>query len=427
MDAIACMRMRKLGHGQSVMFFAPPEVNNQILTVVRKNTGDHADTVDVVRWAIAETCTSTRSAVPLWASQGLCYQDAQEAWLSYSDGGRIDGSAFALPEAQTLEEMYGFEDIPDPLNIEIPCNSRRRKEILKVREKCKEFHVGSLLAVRQHEEQEREVSHEAQREQQVQRPPPAPPCRHGIHSALLKFVKTGFIEEDRSAFLGAFESLNRFSSAGKSWAGGWDGRLRVTNDFTQTVRSAGHLDNYLRSINWVLSTTESEDLIVISPFEANELIPSIALSRHVRLHVYAPRVTNTMKSFEGLSFLTLPYKPSSLASGPVQHPLLEQLSLFAGQLFLRDFAAYKGLCEFLGLYADSNYSTAAGNSVKSDGFVAPGSRPALGMAPSPFNSSPVPFLLQVMALRHKGQDFGPTHIGQILRGYLLNKERDFGS
>ena len=420
--------MRKLGNGQSVMFFAPPEVNHRILAAVGKNTENRVNTVDVVRWAIAETCTSTRGAVPLWASQGFCYQNTQEAWLSYSNGGRIDQSAFALPEAQTLEEMYGFEEVADPLNTDIPSTSRRREEILDIQKKCREFGVVSLLAAREHEEGEREVSHEAQRERSVQRPPPAVPCQHKIHSGLLNFVKTGWIEpEDQSVFLGAFESLGRFSSAGKSWAGGWDGRLRATNDFAQTVTSTGHLDNYLLPVNWVLSTTESEDLIVISPFEANELIPSIAASRHVRLHVYAPRVTNTMKSFEDLSFLTLPYSPSSLASGPVQHPLLAQLSLFAGQLFLRDFAAYKGLCEFLGLYADSNYSTGAGNSVKSDGFVAPGSRPALGMAPSPFNSSPVPFLLQVMALRHKGQDFGPTHIGQILRGYLLNKERDFGS
>ena len=422
------MRMRKLGHGQSVMFFAPPEVNDQILAAVGKNQGDNVDTVDVVRWAIAETCTSTRSAVPLWASQGLCYQDSQEAWLSYCHDGRIDGSAFALPEAQTLEEMYGFQvgGNRDPLNTEIPNNSRRRKEILNIRETCSEFGVGSLLAARQYEEQEREVSHEAQREQQVQRPPPAVPCQHGIHSRLLKFVQTGLIEEDQSVFLKAFRSLARFTSARKSWVGGWDGRLRVTNDFVQTVKSTGHLDSYLHSVNWVLSTTESGVLVVISPFEANELITSIMLSEHVRLHVYAPRVTNTMKSFEDLSFLTLPYKPSSLAPGPIQQPLLAQLSLFAGQLFLRDFAAYKDLCKFLGLYADSNFSAGEGNSVNGDGFVVPRSRPALGMLPSPFNSSPVPFLLQVMALRRKGQSFGSTHIGQILRGRLLD-EKDFGN
>ena len=427
MDAIACMRMRKLGHGQSVMFFAPPEVNNQILSAIGKNPGDHVDTVDVVRWAITETCISTRSAVPLWASQGLCYQDAQEAWLSYCHDGQIDGSAFALPEAQTLEEMYGFGEIVDPLNTEIPSTSRRRREILNVRKKCGEFGVESLLAVRQHEEQEREVSHEAQREQQVQRPPPAVPREHGIHSGLLNFVKTGLIEGNQSVYLGAFESLARLTSAGKCRVKGWGRSLRVTDDFVQTVRSTGHPDNYLHPVNWVLSTTESEVLIVISPFEANELIPSIMLSKRVRLHAYAPRVTNTMKSFEDLSFLTLPYQPSSLAPGPIQQPLLVQLSLFAGQLFLKDFAAYKDLCEFLGLLADSRVSAGTGNSVNSDGFVAPGSRPALGMAPSPFRSSPVPFLLRVMALRRKGQDFGPTHIGQILRGHLLDEERDFGS
>lgn len=425
MIATACMRMRKLGYGQSVMFFAPPEVHDQILTVTGKNRKDQVDTADVVRWAIAETCTSTRSSVALWASQGLCYQNTQEAWLDYrhSNVGRIDRSAFSLPEAQTLEDMYGFEESVDPLDIEIPNNSRRREEILDIRKKCGEFGIKSLLGIRRHEEQEREISHEAQREEQVERPPPATPLQHEIHSGLLKFVRTG-LTEDRSVFLEAFGSLKTFTSARESWVDGWDGHLRVTHDFARTIKSTCHLDSYLRSVNWVLSTTKSGDLIVISPFEAGELITHIKSSKHVRLHIYSPRVTNTMEPFEDLSFLTLPYgsEPPRL----VQGSLIRQLNLFAGQLFLKDFDTYKDLCRFLSLYADSSLSVDAEDGVDSDGFVAPGSRLALDMALSPFDSSPVPFLSQVMALRRKGQDFRPTHMGRILCGHLLDERKDFG-
>jgi hypothetical protein len=124
-----------------------------------------------------------------------------------------------------------------------------------------------------------------------------------------------------------------------------------------------------------------------------------------------------MSSFEDLSFLTLPLSPLV----QIQRPLIEQLNLFAGQLFLKDYAAYRTLCGLLSLHADSNFSPGEGR-VNSDGFVTPDSRQALDMGPSPFNSSPVAFLMRLMGLRRKGQDYGPTHMGKLLHGQLLNED-----
>ena len=50
------MRMRKLGHGHSVMFFAPLEVNLAIRAVVGKNDPTtQVTSVDILCWAIHET------------------------------------------------------------------------------------------------------------------------------------------------------------------------------------------------------------------------------------------------------------------------------------------------------------------------------------------------------------------------------------
>jgi hypothetical protein len=217
--------------------------------------------------------------------------------------------------------------------------------------------------------------------------------------------------------LEAFGDLFAFTSAGEYWVDGWDERLKVTRDFVQTIKSTSHLDSYLHPVNWVLSTTKSEDLVVIGPFEANGLITDIMSSEHVRLHIYSPKVTNTMKSFEDLSFLTLPYS----SSAQIQGPLIEQLNLFAGQLFLKNYAAYRALCELLSLHADSNFSPGEGR-VDSDGFVALSSRQALCMGISPFKSSPVAFLMRLTGLRRKGQDYGPTHMGKLFHGQLLNED-----
>ena len=50
------MRMRKLGHGHSVMFFAPLEVDLAIRAVVGKNDPTtQVTSVDILCWAIHET------------------------------------------------------------------------------------------------------------------------------------------------------------------------------------------------------------------------------------------------------------------------------------------------------------------------------------------------------------------------------------
>jgi hypothetical protein len=412
--------MRKLGQGQSVMFFAPPEVHNQILSIVDKSSGDRVDTTDVVRWSIAGTCTTTRDSVPLWANQGLCYQKSQGAWLDYLDCGEVDQSDFAEEEAQTLEKMYGFEARADPLSNQNLCDSGRENEILAIQEKCKEFGVKSLRAIRQQEEQEREVSHEVEREQQVERPPPAKAHQHTIDGELLEFVRTGSIRSP-SGFLEAFKTLHTYTSAKCSWVDGWSKHLLVTRDFAHTVQSTSNLDSYLRPVNWVLSSPEN--LLVISPFEANTIISlfqspdpaNIESSKHVGLHVYAPKVTKTMKAFEGFSFLSLPYASPAKTS----HLLLLELNLFAGQLYLEDYLSYRDICRFLALYAD--VSIPEDVNINGDGFVPIEYRNRLVMGPSPFTKSPVALLRGLIGFRRMGQDYEPTHMGKILHAQLLDQ------
>lgn len=52
------MRMRKLGHGQSLIFFAPDEVDRDIRRTAQKRSDDSISTLDIVRWAILEICCS---------------------------------------------------------------------------------------------------------------------------------------------------------------------------------------------------------------------------------------------------------------------------------------------------------------------------------------------------------------------------------
>ena len=53
-EAQACMRMRKLGKGQSVVFCIPEEVKCSILELSGKHEKSDIDVSDVLRWAVSE-------------------------------------------------------------------------------------------------------------------------------------------------------------------------------------------------------------------------------------------------------------------------------------------------------------------------------------------------------------------------------------
>jgi hypothetical protein len=76
----ACMRLRKLGLGQPVVFYDPEEIKSQLL--LRKKTSGYTTVrvSNVLCWAIKETWLDIRRSMPLWALQGRCFQTQHELW-----------------------------------------------------------------------------------------------------------------------------------------------------------------------------------------------------------------------------------------------------------------------------------------------------------------------------------------------------------
>ena len=67
--------MRHLGKGHSVTFFAPGprEVDHSIRSLMPGGMApsNRVGVLDVVRWAIHETCEDICHSLPYWAQQGL--------------------------------------------------------------------------------------------------------------------------------------------------------------------------------------------------------------------------------------------------------------------------------------------------------------------------------------------------------------------
>ena|SRR5436190_1936640 len=77
---IACMRMRRLGKGQSVVICVPEEIKTKILARISKPSDSRIDVSDALSWAISETYIDIRRNLPLWAVQGIRFQHQSAIW-----------------------------------------------------------------------------------------------------------------------------------------------------------------------------------------------------------------------------------------------------------------------------------------------------------------------------------------------------------
>jgi len=411
------MRMRKLGHGQSVVFCAPPEVDRRIRETESIDPLCLVKVVDVLSWVMSNTCTDIEHHIPHWVQQGIDFhkrQSGDAAFTSSDSDVEILKESWLQPAARSLEEMYGLAEVE-------PSNSLN--DIPSMRERLQTLGVETVRDAHMEEEQEREVSHEFEQEQQLERPPRVLPAEHHLDEGVRNFVRQGTIPINSNVFLPLMAPLRSESDA-LSPPNPWSRRLLATRDFMTTTRDGNEkslLTDYLRPVNWivasVLGDVESKVFVVMSPFEVNELIRDIRGSKSVRLHMYAPRTTQAMKSFEDLTFYCVP--PLSPGYTPPSPDVRCQLNIWAGQLYLDQYETYLRLCLLLGVS-----STEAGGytSVQNDRFVPKTGRVGEMVDVCLFDESPLMLLNKLFGLRRKGMGYQQSHMGKILHARLLSRE-----
>ncbi|KAF8326329.1 uncharacterized protein EI90DRAFT_3070499 [Cantharellus anzutake] len=420
-----CMRMRRLGQGQSIIFLAPPVVDHSIRRFNKKRDGEQITAGDILAWSIGETCKSLQHYSSHWREQGIHYMDRQCAWKEFwlSDASDASGLAkyWLQPESKSLEEMYEVS-----LSSVSSARESSHHPAADFREIRKRAHIFSfstehgLVRMEEDQEQEREVTHELEREQQVERPPPLPPARHRLDPDIVSFVRSGRTPADSSlAFVTLFPSVSILHPSPQQ-ATKWSDKLLATRDFVTVIKGLDVQKSieFLRPVNWILSSARDPTLVVCSPFEANELLPEIRRSHNTTLHVYSPRVNQPMRSFDDFRFCTIPPLPTMWTEP--ERLTISQLNIFSGQVYLNDFETYLELCNFLGV----NTSHDGNNEIEtqSDGFILPQNRTGEMELVCPFDSSPLPFIHELMSHRRKGIPYTSTHLGRIVNGAFVRPE-----
>ncbi|PPQ64858.1 hypothetical protein CVT26_002576 [Gymnopilus dilepis] len=417
-----CMRMRKLGHGQSIVFFAPPEIDRQIREAESIRDSRPVAVPHVLSWVMAQTCIDIEQRVPHWVQQGVDYYQRQNAYTAFLSSDAKDvrslESAWLQPAQRTLDEMYGPPSTTWQQDLRVENIPAMQERLALLGIPITRHHVEM------EEEQEREVSHEVEQELQLERPPYAEPCAHSVDPDIQFFIERGALPAKFSSILPLLKPL-RSKAEHLDPEYPWSRSLLCTRDFMTTTTSrkeTTRLTEYLRPVQWIISFRSSDRqeaaFVVVSPHEANALLPKIRGSQSVRLHMYSPRTTQAMRPMDNLLFYCVPPIPAA-SSSPISLNLRCQLNLWAGQLYFDSYNDYMQLCFLLGLSPEQKYDTEA---MRSDGFVPPRGRTGKMRDICLFQSSPVSLVKALMGFRRKGMNFENTHLGKILHAKRLSEE-----
>ncbi|KAF9011492.1 hypothetical protein BDZ89DRAFT_1077751 [Hymenopellis radicata] len=407
-----CMRMRQLGRGQSLHFFAQPDID----TLIKKMCAVDSITVaDIVQWTMLETCADIEHHAPQWAQQGIDFKqrraclDALPAAPTRQDIRQVR-DVWLQPEARPLLEMYG--DYPSASQADNMI--RNDPEIYLHLQRLGVFSSGPQDV---DEEQEREVDHEMEVERQVERPSPVSSATHQLDDDVKAFVRTGRIPSSSSAFLSPCRVISSLPHSSNHSNNFFHPNLLVTRDYAVTVKGMNTSDkgsvDFLKDVHWLLCANGPPPVVVvISQFEANELMPVLRTDSVVRLHIYSPRVTRSMQVFDSLTFYSVPH-PAPLSF----EALIPQLNIFAGQLYPTCYADFKAVSAFLGIVGAEDKHVPR----ERDGFVKAKDR-AGDMEICPFQVSPLALLQELLATRRRGQGYALTPMGKLVRGLPLCPE-----
>lgn len=274
----------------------------------------------------------------------------------------------------------------------------------------------------------REIAPEKEEQRQAEQPQEMKAASHEIHPDLEDLVKTGVLRPTHTSFRPAFQSLELTTAARLIDLSTMPVDLLVTKDFERTIVKPSVskdetyvADFFLRSVQYVISVMSTsrpgkvQNLVLISPHEANKLKSFIIGPHKVTLHTFMPRIHEIYPPLDRLTLYNVgrPFDASSLPTS-----LRMQLNLFSGSLYLNSYNEYEELCSFLGI-AYSNDALDDDQLVCSDGFISP---PASAWG---LQTSPIPFLRTLlMRIRHEGEGLEKTHLGKILNGVRL-EEADF--
>ncbi|XP_031621557.1 uncharacterized protein LOC116339677 [Contarinia nasturtii] len=371
----ACMRMRQLGKGHSIAFWASFEADLRIRETCQLSSLDQVTNENVVDFICRNSANFETENTVHWAAAGYNYAKKLAAHKLYEN---TDSSMQQLyencveNEFLTLHEMYGdkktalLTDISkskfSTLFKQYKCNENVRNFIERIDDGVVEKLQKQVPDVKRFvhsldEEQEKELEHEIEEERQVERPPKLSPATPSFEPKLKSLILNGannmvFSELKQNQTLVPFAATLMKTKLFEVYKDtpNWAVHLFVTKDFTQVLANSTDLcDEFLRPIWWIARVDGhigTEILILLSSYECDRLLTTFRNSTKSTLYMFRPTLSKLHSD--------LLIEPDLRVSNKkVTHNIelndSAQIKMFSGSMYFSTEAEQNAYCNFMGL------------------------------------------------------------------------------
>lgn len=460
----SCMRMRQLGKGHMISFWASYEADIRIRKISRLSMDDKVTNEDVFDFINANSSQFETANMVHWTSAALNYT---KKWIGHKLFENI-GNAESMKnlyeicvddEFIKLDEMYGemdealltkvawsrfsklgrnniFDDDDDHDDIIDFIHSMQKK----VSKKLKQFapHVKQFSHDLE-EEQERELEQEREEECHVERVPAVKPAApyfdekletlvlHGVNDEIVNDVKASGL------LLSIAKSLShtRLYQICKNIEDAWANHLFVTKDFktvvdlqTTDTESLQAYDRFLRPVWWIVCIEDMKKngkhiLVLLSSYECDRLLPSLRQSIKSTLCMYRPRLSKFHSNLLHNSNLHVSGKQES---NGIDLNDEVQIAMYSGSMNFANEIEQNAYCGFLGVIPrprTTQLEAAFKNGIiRPNGFVYPENRRSSEeisncVGQCKFMENPVDLAIKLIEAYHQAL-LKDSHVASIL-------------
>lgn len=373
----ACMRMRQLGNGQSIAFWASYETDAKIQKLCQsKSPHECTPNQHVVEFICKNSQMVETENTVHWAAGAVNY--IKKFFGHITCGNSNDNLALRRlletvidNELINLEEMYGdkqeapladiirkkfnnlAENFSNLQNVITDFDKRVQQKIQKQARDVKRFVQG----LDEEQERELETEKELQEECHIERRSKMNALKPVFEKKLTNLILQGATVATLNDLMGrrCLDSLakglentqliQKYTDESDSWSA----HIMITRDFYQ-VLSYGASDEYLRPVWWVALVNEPSSgrycLILLSSFECDRLLPAFKKSKHAALYMFRPKLSKLQDN--------LIHQTKLQVSGMQHIPRIEvhdevQIALYSGTMYFSNEIEQNAYCNFLGL------------------------------------------------------------------------------
>lgn len=281
------------------------------------------------------------------------------------------------------------------------------------------------------EEQEKELENEVEEETERQLPGPATPLVHKLTLGLRPSLQQGSVYAESKDILPISYVFKDTSVQDLAEFECWGDSVFCTQDFRDTIQKASISDTvteFLRPVTWIAKLNSSNSLIVVSPFEANELITEFRTSKFkATLHLFSPRTLPSQNVLIDNSRLAVPSSEEEIFSFWPQ--LLPPLFLCSGNLYFKDELEQKTFSKFLGLIPrprseELQILFESGHISANNGFLAPQYRDfeKCPIDQNAFRHNPEKLVKTISIIRNQLQFPLDSHVAGIVINGIKNEK-----